>query len=125
MRPARSGFVDLSVQCRYVGAVIESTDSAPGRESIGVIAGLALLILRGILLWIVIPVGFLAWVILTPWLHARRVTLGQFLGWVDNNLVAGLERGVLRPLFRQPARRWIRARDIKRVQHRIGMLDLY
>ena len=89
------------------------------------IAGLALLILRGILLWIVIPLGFLAWVILTPWLHARRVTLGQFLGWDDNNLVAALERSVLRPLFRQPPQPWIPARDIERVQHRIGKLDLY
>ncbi|MFM9917985.1 hypothetical protein [Lacisediminihabitans sp. H27-G8] len=105
--------------------MIESTDSAPSREAIGVIPGLALLFVRGILLWIVIPLGFLAWVVFTPWLHGRRITLGQFLGWVDNNVVAARERSVLRPLFRRPPQPWIRACDIERVHHRIGKFDLY
>jgi hypothetical protein len=90
-----------------------------------VAAALSLLVTRGILLWIVVPLGFLAWVVLTPWLRARRVPLGQFLGWIDNNLIAGLERSVLRPLFRHPPQPWIRARDIEQVRHRVGWLSFY
>jgi hypothetical protein len=114
----------MSLQCRYVGAVIESTDSRPSAKVVGVIPGLALLVLHGILLWIVIPLGFLAWVLLRPWQHVHRFTLGQFLGWVDNNVIAALERSVLRPLFRKSPQPWIRAGDIERVQHRIGKFDL-
>jgi hypothetical protein len=88
------------------------------------VAGLSLLIARGILLWIAIPLGFVGWVILTPWLRAPGITLGQFLGWIDINLIAALERGVLRPLFRHP-QPWTSARDIAKVRHRIGKLDLY
>ena len=105
--------------------MIESTGTPLRMATVGVIPGLLLLILRGILLWIVIPLAFLAWLLLLPWLHSRRVTVGQFLGWVDNNFIAALQRSVLRPLFQSPPQHWIRAHDIERVTHRIGKLDLY
>ena len=125
MSPRHLYVVDETVQWRYIWAVIEPLDTAPRVAAVGVIPGLALLTLRGILLWVVIPLAFLAWLLLLPWLHSRRVTVGQFLGWVDNNLIVALERSVLRPLFRSPPQRWIPAHEIERVNHRIGKLDLY
>lgn len=101
--------------------MIESADSASNPRAIGMVAGLSLLVVRGLLLWIAIPLGVVGWLVLLPWLRAR-ITLGQFLGWIDINLVAGLERSLLRPLFRHPLS-WIRARDIAQVRHRIGKLD--
>jgi hypothetical protein len=41
-----------------------------------------------------------AWLLGYPWFHVRRIGLGKFLGWLDLNLLAGLERSILRPLFR-------------------------
>jgi len=101
--------------------MIESADSAPNPQAVGMVAGLSLLVVRGLLLWIAIPLGVAGWLVLQPWLRVR-ITLGQFLGWIDINLLAGLERSVLRPLFRHPLP-WIRVRDIGRVRHRIGKLD--
>lgn len=42
----------------------------------------------GLLLWLVIPVSTVGWLLAFLSLHRRRVTLGQFLGWVDLNLAA-------------------------------------
>jgi hypothetical protein len=87
-----------------------------------VVSGLMLLILRGILLWIVIPLATLAWLPAGYSLHRRGVSLGQFLGWVDLNLVACLERSILRPLFRAPLP-WVPARSMAEVTHRVTWLD--
>lgn len=99
--------------------MIESRDFD---QPVGVIAGFILLAVRGLLLWIAVPLGFVAWVVLALWLLPRGIRLGQFLGWVDLNLVATLERTVLRALFRHPLS-WVSVRDIGKVRHRIGMLD--
>jgi len=105
--------------------VIEPAELEPGTPALGFVAGLCLLVARGILLWVVVPLGFVTWLCLIPWVRARRIPLGQFLGWVDINLVAGLERTVLRPLFRHPPTSWIRRRDIEQVRHRLGSLSFF
>lgn len=87
-----------------------------------VVGGLMLLFLRDILLWIVIPLAILAWLPAGYSLHRRGVSLGQFLGWVDLNLVACLERTILRPLFRAPLP-WVPARSIAAVTHRVTWFD--
>jgi hypothetical protein len=97
------------------------TESNPRR--VPIIAGLALLCLRGVLLWIVIPLAALAWLPAAVRLRRRGVKLGQFLGWVDLNLVAFLERTILRPLFRSPVK-WTSMRAMPEVTHRVGALDL-
>jgi hypothetical protein len=89
---------------------------------VAVVGGLMLLFLRGILLWIVIPLAILAWLPAGYSLHRRGVSLGQFLGWVDLNLVACLERTILRPLFRAPLP-WVPARSIAAVTHRVSWFD--
>lgn len=81
-----------------------------------------LLTLRGLLLWVVIPVSALAWVAMWPVLHGLGVRLSQFLGWVDLNVIAGLERSVLRPLVRQPLR-WTPPGQLPTVTHRIRLID--
>jgi hypothetical protein len=85
-------------------------------------ANLVLLFLRGILLWLVVPVATISWLVLWIGLRRRGVSLGRFLGWVDLNLVAALSRTVLRPLFRNPAR-WVPVSDMPQVTHRVHPLD--
>lgn len=85
-------------------------------------AMLALLIVRGALLWVVVPVGLVVWIVLAAWLVPRRISLSQFWGWLDLNLVAGLQRSVFRPVYPAPLP-WVPARDLASVQCRIGILD--
>ncbi|WEK61673.1 MAG: hypothetical protein P0Y60_02605 [Candidatus Microbacterium colombiense] len=56
------------------------------------------LILRGCVLWLLIPFAFLAWLLFHSW--AQRATLRQALCWYDACLTLGLVRGMLRPLLR-------------------------
>lgn len=86
------------------------------------IASLALLSLRGVLLWLLVPVVAMCWLALAFPLRRKRVTFGRFLGWADLNLVAALEHSILRPLFRQPIQ-WTPARAMPDVTHRVGWLD--
>jgi hypothetical protein len=96
---------------------------ASGQKQNPVLAGLVLLLMRGVLLWIVIPLAVVAWTPAAPWLVLRGVRLGHFLGWVDLNLIAFLSRIVLRPLFRAPAA-WVPASAMNQVTHRISAFDL-
>jgi hypothetical protein len=89
---------------------------------VGPVAGMLLLVIRGILLWVLVPVGSVAWLLT---LVRMRRPLGEFLGWLDSNLIFLLERTVLRPLFPQPTQNWIPASEISAVKHRIGVLDPY
>ena len=41
--------------------------------------------------------GCIAWVLGTPRLHQRRIKIGQFLGWIDVNLIALIQHSLLRP----------------------------
>ncbi len=86
-------------------------------------AGFALLLIRGVLLWAVIPLAACAWVPAALWLRRRGVRFGHFLGWVDLNLIAFLARIVLRPFFRVPPT-WVPASAMSQVTHRVNGLDL-
>lgn len=96
-------------------------ESNPRRASI--VAWLALLCLRGVLLWMVILLAVLAWLAVSVRLQRRGVKLGQFLGWADLKLMAFLEWTILRPLFRSPIQ-WTPVRVMPEVAHRVGALDL-
>lgn len=65
--------------------------------------GVAFRVLRGVLLWLVVPVGFIWWLVAWPWFRSRRVRLGQLLGRVDLNLIATISRSLFRPLLGEPA----------------------
>jgi hypothetical protein len=87
-----------------------------------VAAGVTLLLLRGVLLWVVIPVATCVWMIIRTVGRHRQLGLGQFLGWADLNLTAGLQRTALRPLFATPAR-WTAWSEVGNVTHRVRLLD--
>jgi hypothetical protein len=89
------------------------------------IESIALLIIRGVLLWVVMPLVAVVWVLSAP---VRLVTrhplpLRCFLGWLDLNLIAVLERTILRPIAENPQSfvPWSLART---TEHRVGFTDL-
>lgn len=86
------------------------------------IAGLLLLLMRGILLWAVVPLAICVWPFAYPGLRRKGIGLGQYLGWVDVNLMASLSQVVLRPLFRSPVP-WVAWREMSQVTHRLRLID--
>jgi len=83
---------------------------------------LILLGMRGVLLWLVVPLSLNAWPSLWPILRRHNVRLGQLLGWVDLNLISAIEHSILRPLIKVPLP-WTSTRELPNVTHRIGVLD--
>jgi hypothetical protein len=86
-------------------------------------AGLALLLVRGLLLWLVVPMGFLVWVFGWPYWFSRQVELGAFLGWLDLNTIALLQRTLLRPLFRAARLPWTPLHEAAELVHCISFVD--
>lgn len=86
------------------------------------VGGLLVLFARGLLLWVVVPVAACGWVFVASRLRQRGVTFGQFLGWVDLNLIATLQRTIFRPFVRQPAER-VPVVEMHRVTHRLRVID--
>ena len=87
-----------------------------------IFTGLVLLGIRGVALWLVVPVSLFAWPCLWPILRRRNIQLSQFLGWVDLNLISAIEHSVLRPLIGVPIP-WTSTRELPNVTHRIGISD--
>ncbi len=88
-------------------------------------SGFLLLTVRGLLLWVVLPLGCVAGVLVAPWLHKRGIKFGQFLGWIDINLIVLVQRSLLRPFYRKVPPPWVPATEMSGVKHRVGMIDLY
>ena len=84
--------------------------------------GLCLLLSRGILLWLVIPLATIAWILSWPLMRAKHIRLGQLIGWSDLNLIAMLEHTILRPLALEPYP-WTPLRELRNVTHRVGIAD--
>jgi len=93
--------------------------AARGRRTAG---GVALLFARGVLLWIAVPLAACVWLASWPRLRRRNVGLATFVAWVDLNLIALLERTLLRPFFRVRAD-WVPWSALASVTHRIRWLD--
>jgi hypothetical protein len=87
-----------------------------------IFTGLILLGIRGVALWLVVPVSLIAWPCLWPILRRRNIQLSQFLGWVDLNLISAIEHSVLRPLIEVPLP-WTSTHELPNVTHRIGISD--
>jgi hypothetical protein len=105
--------------------VVDSDGDDPPLELAAQISGPALLafvVVHGVLLWLVVPLGFVVWLVGWPYWHGKRLPLGQFLGWLDLNLGAFLRRSVLWPLFRSYSglQNWIPLREARAVEHRIA-----
>jgi len=94
----------------------------PTREALGAMRALALLVVRGLLLWILIPLGFVLWLLVFSW--TARVGPGAFLGWLDLNLLAALQRVLLRPVSGQlpmPRVEFVPLRRLQSVSHRVHL----
>ena len=85
-------------------------------------AGLPLLFVRGVLLWMVVPLATIGWLLLWPGMRRRRVSLASFLGWADLNLIAALQRGMFWLVTKNPAA-WVRWRELPNVTHRLRAID--
>jgi hypothetical protein len=90
----------------------------------GIVGSVLLLVLRGVLLWVVVPLTFVVWLLAIAWTIPRHISLGHMLGWVDINFTMILIRGPLRPFFREAPMDWIPLRDMAGVRHRIQFFDL-
>ncbi|WP_426573838.1 hypothetical protein [Aquihabitans sp. McL0605] len=99
-----------------------ATWSAPDRDQKSIPVGLLLLFLRGALLWLVVPVGWIWW--LAAWRSFRRqgIQPGQLVGWMDLNLISAIERTVLRPVVPSPLP-WTPFDALPRSAHRVGLND--
>ena len=86
---------------------------------------LALLTIRGLLLWFLVPGSFVVWLLGAIWFVPRGATLGRFLGWIDINFILTIEETILRPFFPEPTHSGVRFADIATVKHRIGALDFF
>ena len=57
------------------------------------------LVIRGIILWGLIPFASIAWLLVHCW--AQKASLGQAICWYDQNFNLALVKGPLRPLIGQ------------------------
>ena len=90
---------------------------------LSVVAGVSLLMLRGILLWVVVPVAAIVWIISFPIWRRRGFGLGVFLAWADLNLIAFLERTILRPMTVGARIEYPSLSEARASGHRIRFLD--
>ena len=73
-------------------------------SSVQAIALLGLLIVRGLFLWLVVPLAFLLWLLITPiraLRHRSFVSPSKVIGWSDLNLTAALGQVLIRPFGRR------------------------
>ncbi|WP_157373092.1 hypothetical protein [Agromyces sp. Root81] len=80
-----------------------------------------MLVLRGLLLWAVIPLAALSWIVLGP---LTAASLGACVGWFDLNLIVLLQRFVLRPFVRDLELSWVPLSKMKTTEHRVTLLGL-
>ena len=80
------------------------------------------LVLRGILLWIVVPIAVTSWVFVAWW---TKASLGACIGWFSLNLMAFLQHILLRPITRGPRAPWVGLRGMQSTEQRISFLGLW
>ncbi|GIT78832.1 hypothetical protein LLS1_05010 [Leifsonia sp. LS1] len=96
----------------------------PPVANTGLAGGVALGLLRSVLLWVVVPVAFLLWLVLLLWLWAK-VPLRGWIRWVDYNMIVTLCRTVLSPLMREPTLKWLPPKYINEIDTRVGYWDFF
>lgn len=87
------------------------------------VPALLLLLIRGILLWLLIPIAVLMWIVLHSW--GQNSSLGACVGSYDINMCAALQRSLLRPLIPDPTVDYVPLSKMTEVTHRITFLDPY
>ncbi len=117
---------DLVSSVRLTGDREMSADANRSQKEVSLIglsdiAALVLLLSRGLLLWLVVPLGSIVWALVISW--RGKVSLGQFLGWLDLNLVAALQRSLLRLLLQRPTVEFQPLRNMAGTTHRMRTSD--
>ncbi|WP_394551721.1 hypothetical protein ACDF64_12710 [Agromyces sp. MMS24-JH15] len=99
------------------------TESKDGLQStLRFPVGVALLLFRGLALWVLLPVGVLAWLVVFSWRDKLR--LGEFLGWLDLNAMALMQRTVFAAWIPRPTVDYIPLRDSVGSTYRVGIFGL-
>ncbi|GAA2237756.1 hypothetical protein N1031_11725 [Herbiconiux moechotypicola] len=75
-----------------------------------------LAVVHGVLLWVVLPLAFVSWFVVVPFIVRRSRSLPQYLGWVDVNVIAALQRII--PAAGTKRIAFVSLRDISTVAHR-------
>lgn len=94
----------------------------PATQRNSIVGGLLVLVLRGVSLWLVVPIAVLAWPVVRARQRKSCVSLGQYLGWIDLNLIACLQRLATPMLVRHPIA-WTPGADLSTVTHRLRATD--
>jgi len=88
------------------------------------IAWFVLLAVRGLLLWLVVPLAFLLWLLLTPiraLRHRSFVSPSKVIGWADLNLIAVVGQILIRPFDRPTS--FTPWSGMASVDHRVSVVD--
>lgn len=95
-----------------------------GGSGIEAIALFVLLVVRGWLLWLAIPIAFLGWLVMSPIrvvMGKPHIGLGKLIGWADMNLTAAIGKVLIRPFGRKSDfTPWSR---VSSVEHRVSIID--
>lgn len=83
-----------------------------------------LAIVRGLALYLLIPLAFVFWIVAFLWIFRYSKSLPQFITWVDYNFCVSLIRGPLRPLIPEPRAELLPLRRIKEMTDRTKLVDL-
>jgi len=88
------------------------------------IALFVLLVVRGWLLWLVIPITFLVWLVMSSirlTLRKPYITPGKLIGWADMNVTAAIGQMLVRPFGqRSDFTPWSK---VLSVEHRVSIVD--
>ena len=89
------------------------------------IAWLVILAIRGIALWVLIPLACLAWLVVHAW--TNDASPRQVIAWYDANFVVALVRGPFRLLIPgQDRPRFVGLTEFAASsRHRVGVNDLW
>lgn len=94
----------------------------PGVKALQAAGWFVLLMVRGLLLWILMPVGLTVW-LLVGWIVDVR--LGAVFGWLDLNLIAALQRVLVLQRSGDESTayaKFVPLRSLPSVEHRISLL---
>jgi len=89
------------------------------------VAWLAILFIRGVALWVLIPLAWLAWLVVHAWTNDASPT--QVIAWYDLNFIVALAKGPFRVLIPAGSRpRFVGLTEFAASgRHRVSLNDLY
>lgn len=99
----------------------DATPKLPNATAIGLFV---LVCVRSVLLWFVVPIGFVIWLVGLVWLWGN-LPLRAFVRWADWSVSVALCRSILRPLMREPLPTWVPLRDATKMGNRVKFMEFY